>query len=78
MHRLLATGVGLIAAHLQFARGTSLERAHGLAHDVQDAIATELPGTSVLVHIAPEDRVREDRFKRASGRSGRTRLTPQA
>ena len=48
--------------HLQFARGTSLERAHALGHELQDAIAAELPRTSVLVHIEPEDRVRGDRF----------------
>lgn len=50
--------------HLQFAHGTSLERAHALAHEVEDAIVAELPATSVLVHIEPEDRVRPDRFER--------------
>lgn len=49
--------------HLQFARGTSLERAHALAHQVEDAIVAQLPATSVLVHIEPEDRVRPDRFE---------------
>lgn len=49
--------------HLQFAHGTSLERAHALAHRVEDAIVAELPGTSVLVHMEPEDRIRPDRFE---------------
>lgn len=62
--------------HLQFAHGTSLERAHALAHQLQDAIAAELPSTSVLIHIEPEDRVRADRFQPAPSRARRSRLVP--
>ncbi|HEY6491979.1 MAG TPA: cation transporter dimerization domain-containing protein, partial [Trebonia sp.] len=49
--------------HLQFASGTSLERAHYVSHQLQDAIIEHLPGTTVLVHLEPEDRVRPDRFE---------------
>jgi cation diffusion facilitator family transporter len=48
--------------HLQFAAGTSLEEAHGLAHQVEHAIRSRLENTTVLVHLEPEDRVRADRF----------------
>jgi cation diffusion facilitator family transporter len=48
--------------HLQFAAGTSLEDAHFIAHQLEDAIVDRLPGTTVLVHLEPEDRVRPDRF----------------
>jgi cation diffusion facilitator family transporter len=49
--------------HLQFASGTSLERAHYVSHQLQDAIVASLPDTTVLVHLEPEDRVRPDRFE---------------
>jgi cation diffusion facilitator family transporter len=48
--------------HLQFPAGTSLEDAHGLAHEVDAAIQARLPNTTVLVHLEPSDRVRADRF----------------
>jgi cation diffusion facilitator family transporter len=44
--------------HVQFRHGTSLEQAHGTAHELQDAIQQRLRGTDVLIHIEPEDRVR--------------------
>jgi cation diffusion facilitator family transporter len=53
--------------HLQFASGTSLERAHYVSHQLQDAIVASLPETSVLVHLEPEDRVRPDRFEQPDG-----------
>jgi cation diffusion facilitator family transporter len=49
--------------HLQFAEGTSLRRAHEISHQVQDAMTGRLPGTTVLIHIEPEERVRPDRFE---------------
>jgi cation diffusion facilitator family transporter len=64
-HDLRARHVGShhqVDLHLQFARGTSLERAHAISHRLQDAIVTNLPSTSVLVHLEPEDSVRPDRF----------------
>ena len=53
--------------HLQFAAGTSLERAHYVSHQLQDAIVERLPDTTVLVHLEPEDRVRPDRFEQPDG-----------
>jgi cation diffusion facilitator family transporter len=44
--------------HLQFRAGTSLEDAHRIAHELQDAIASALGGADVLIHLEPEDRVR--------------------
>jgi cation diffusion facilitator family transporter len=42
-----------IDVHLQFAPGNSLERAHGIAHEVQGDVRRRLPGAEVLVHIEP-------------------------
>jgi cation diffusion facilitator family transporter len=44
--------------HVQFRRGTSLEDAHRIGHELQDAIQHELDGADVLIHLEPEDRVR--------------------
>lgn len=65
VHDLRARHVGShhqVDLHMQFVHGTSLERAHFVSHQLQDAIVAELPGTTVLVHLEPEDRVRPDRF----------------
>ncbi|HEY6523438.1 MAG TPA: cation diffusion facilitator family transporter [Solirubrobacteraceae bacterium] len=65
-HDLRARHVGnnhQVDVHLQFASGTSLERAHYVSHQLQDAIIEHLPGTTVLVHLEPVDRVRPDRFE---------------
>jgi cation diffusion facilitator family transporter len=43
-----------IDLHLQFAPGTSLERAHQIAHEVEGEVRRRLPGAEVLVHIEPE------------------------
>jgi cation diffusion facilitator family transporter len=67
-HDLRARHVGShhqVDLHLQFAAGISLERAHYVSHQLQDAIVARLPGTTVLVHLEPEDRVRPDRFEQA-------------
>jgi cation diffusion facilitator family transporter len=67
-HDLRARHVGSshqVDLHLQFARGTTLERAHELSHQLQDAMVNELPGTTVLIHLEPADRVRTDRFEEA-------------
>ena len=42
-----------IDVHLQFASGTSLERAHAISHEVQAEVRRRLPGAEVLVHIEP-------------------------
>ena len=67
-HDLRARHVGShhqVDLHLQFASGTSLERAHYVSHQLQDAVVERLPGTTVLVHLEPEDRVRPDRFEQS-------------
>ena len=69
-HDLRARHVGShhqVDLHLQFASGTSLERAHYVSHQLQDAVIARLPGTTVLVHLEPEDRVRPDRFEQPDG-----------
>jgi cation diffusion facilitator family transporter len=46
--------------HVQFRAGTTLEDAHAIAHALQDRIAAGLRGADVLIHLEPEDKVRED------------------
>ncbi len=46
--------------HVQFRAGTTLEDAHAIAHELQDRIASRLRGADVLIHLEPEDKVRED------------------
>jgi cation diffusion facilitator family transporter len=41
--------------HVQFRRGTTLERAHGVSHRLQAAIRDRLSGADVLIHLEPED-----------------------
>jgi len=45
-----------IDLHLQFAPGTSLERAHEVAHQLQRAVRRELPGADLLIHMEPSRR----------------------
>jgi cation diffusion facilitator family transporter len=47
-----------VDVHIQFRKGTSLERAHRAAHGLQDVISGALGGADVLIHLEPEDRVR--------------------
>jgi cation diffusion facilitator family transporter len=42
-----------IDLHLQFSPGTTLERAHTVAHQLQDTIRERIPSADVLVHIEP-------------------------
>lgn len=44
--------------HVQFRAGTSLEAAHGTAHQLQEQIGRRLARADVLIHLEPEDRVR--------------------
>ena len=41
--------------HVQFRRGTTLERAHEVSHQLQAAIKARLGGADVLIHLEPED-----------------------
>jgi cation diffusion facilitator family transporter len=52
--------------HVQFRHGTSLEQAHGTAHELQDAIQARIKNADVLIHIEPEDRVRPGEVLRTS------------
>jgi cation diffusion facilitator family transporter len=45
--------------HVQYRSGTSLERAHELAHEMRDSIEAEIPQAEVLIHVEPETSYRE-------------------
>jgi cation diffusion facilitator family transporter len=69
-HKLRARSAGArryIDLHVQFRSGTSLERAHSLAHRLRDAIEAEVPASDVLIHVEPEEAV-------AAGREGPLRF----
>jgi cation diffusion facilitator family transporter len=56
-HQLRARTAGrrrYIDLHVQFRTGTTLERAHELAHQLRDAIEAELGNAEVLIHVEPE------------------------
>jgi cation diffusion facilitator family transporter len=48
-----------IDLHLQFRSGTTLERAHELAHELRDAIETGVGNAEVLIHTEPESSRRD-------------------
>jgi cation diffusion facilitator family transporter len=57
-HRLRARRAGsrrYVDLHVQYRSGTSLERAHDLAHNMRAAIEAELPAADVLIHVEPEE-----------------------
>ena len=45
-----------IDLHLQFAPGTSLERAHAVAHELQASVRVKIPNADLLVHMEPSRR----------------------
>ncbi|MFL5870774.1 MAG: cation diffusion facilitator family transporter [Solirubrobacterales bacterium] len=56
-HKLRARTTGrrrYIELHVQFRSGTSLERAHDLAHELRNAIESDLGNAEVLIHVEPE------------------------
>ncbi|MDP9228786.1 MAG: cation diffusion facilitator family transporter [Actinomycetota bacterium] len=56
-HKLRARIAGkhrYIEMHVQFRSGTTLERAHALAHALRDEIESELKNAEVLIHTEPE------------------------
>jgi cation diffusion facilitator family transporter len=56
-HKLRARRAGAhrhIDLHVQYRSGTSLERAHELAHEMRAAIEVTVPGAEVLIHAEPE------------------------
>jgi cation diffusion facilitator family transporter len=60
-HKLRARRAGSrrhIDLHVQYRSGTSLERAHQLAHQMRDSIEAEIPSAEVLIHVEPETSLR--------------------
>ena len=56
-HKLRARKAGsrrYIDFHVQYRSGTSLERAHQLAHQMRDEIEADLRRAEVLIHVEPE------------------------
>jgi cation diffusion facilitator family transporter len=61
-HKLRARRAGSrrhIDFHVQYRNGTSLERAHELAHEMRGSIEAEVPQADVLIHVEPETSFRE-------------------
>lgn len=61
-HKLRARRAGRrrhIDFHVQYRAGTSLERAHELAHEMRDSIEAEIPQAEVLIHAEPETSYRD-------------------
>lgn len=61
-HKLRARRAGRrrhIDFHVQYRSGTTLERAHELAHQMRDRIEAEIPQAEVLIHVEPETSYRE-------------------
>jgi len=59
-HKLRARRSGAhrhIDLHVQFRSGTTLERAHELAHKLREAIERAIPYSDVLIHVEPEGSV---------------------
>ncbi len=57
-HKLRARRGGAqryIDFHLQFRKGTTLELAHELAHEVRSSIERAIPHSEVLIHAEPEE-----------------------
>lgn len=58
-HKLRARRAGsrrYIDLHVQFRRGTTLERAHALSHELQGEIGARIRGADVLIHLEPGER----------------------
>jgi cation diffusion facilitator family transporter len=61
-HKLRARTTGrrrYIDLHVQFRSGTTLERAHELAHELRNAIESDLGNAEVLIHVEPESSRRD-------------------
>ncbi len=73
-HKLRARRAGrhrYIDFHVQYRVGTSLERAHELAHGMRAAIEADLPHAEVLIHVEPETSLQDpDRSSAGPYRAG--------
>jgi cation diffusion facilitator family transporter len=61
-HKLRARRAGsrrYIDLHVQYRSGTSLERAHELAHAMRDEIESDIRRAEVLIHVEPETSFRD-------------------
>jgi cation diffusion facilitator family transporter len=61
-HKLRARRAGnrrYIDLHVQYQAGTTLERAHDLAHTMRDSIEAAIPNAEVLIHVEPESSLRD-------------------
>jgi cation diffusion facilitator family transporter len=66
-HKLRARRAGSrrhIDLHVQYRAGTSLERAHELAHQMRASIEAEIALAEVLIHVEPETSYREPEERR--------------
>jgi cation diffusion facilitator family transporter len=72
-HKLRARTTGrrsYIDLHVQFRGGTTLERAHELAHELRDAIESDLGDAEVLIHVEPESSKRDPAESPSAFRAG--------
>jgi cation diffusion facilitator family transporter len=72
-HKLRARTTGrrsYIDLHVQFRSGTTLERAHELAHELRDAIESDLGDAEVLIHVEPESSKRDPAESPSAFRAG--------
>lgn len=73
-HKLRARRAGsrrYIDLHVQYRSGTSLERAHELAHVMRSRIEAAIPRAEVLIHVEPETSLRDpDRARSGPFRAG--------
>jgi cation diffusion facilitator family transporter len=66
-HKLRARRAGsrrYVDLHVQFHSGTSLERAHELAHRLRDSIEAVVPRGEVMIHVEPETSLQDPRRSR--------------
>ncbi len=67
-HKLRARRAGArryIDLHVQYRSGTSLERAHELAHEMRDEIEAGIRRAEVLIHVEPETSLRDPDHERS-------------
>ncbi|HEX6687671.1 MAG TPA: cation diffusion facilitator family transporter [Solirubrobacterales bacterium] len=67
-HKLRARRAGsrrYIDLHVQYRSGTSLERAHELAHQMRAEIEADIRGADVLIHVEPETSLRDPSRERS-------------
>ena len=72
-HRLRARRAGsrrYIDFHVQYRSGTSLERAHELAHAMRAEIESAIPNAEILIHAEPETSFHDPERDRSPYRAG--------